>query len=124
MTVRTIAVVGASNDRTRFANKAVRALRAHGMTVYPVHPREAVVEGLSAYRSVEDIPEDLDRVVLYIPPAAGMKVIEEVARKGVKELWISPGANSPELLEKAQALGLEPVVACIILAVGENPAEM
>lgn len=119
-----VAIVGASNDRSKFANKAVRAYQAHGATVYPVHPSEAQVEGLPAYRSVADIPGPVDRVVLYVRPSIGMRVIEEVARKGVKDLWVSPGADSPELLEKARALGLEPVVACSILAVGEDPARL
>ena len=63
----------------------------------------------------------MDRVILYVPPAVGLQVIEEAARKGVRNLWVSPGADSPELLEKARALGLEPVVACSIIAVGASP---
>jgi predicted CoA-binding protein len=71
-----------------------------------------------------DLPETPDRVILYVRPAVGLRVVEEVAQKGVKELWVSPGADSPELLEKARQLGLEPVVACSILAVGEDPARI
>ncbi|MDH7569808.1 MAG: CoA-binding protein [Armatimonadota bacterium] len=124
MIPNSVAVVGASNDRTRYANKAVRAFHARGVRVYPVHPTEEKVEGLPAYRSVLDLPETPDRVILYVRPAVGLRVVEEVAQKGVKELWVSPGADSPELLEKARQLGLEPVVACSILAVGEDPARI
>ena len=88
-----VAIVGASNDRAKYANKAVRAHQARGFVVYPVHPRETEVEGLPAYRSVLDIPGPVDRVILYVPPRVGLAVIEEVARKGVKDLWVSPGAG-------------------------------
>ncbi|NLC59595.1 MAG: CoA-binding protein [Armatimonadetes bacterium] len=117
-----VAIVGASSNRAKYANRAVRAYLARGFTVHPVHPRETEVEGLPTYRSVLEIPGPVDRVVLYVPPAVGLKVIEEVAQKGVKELWVSPGADSPELLARAAALGLEPTVACSLLALGEPPA--
>ncbi|MBI3945030.1 MAG: CoA-binding protein [Armatimonadetes bacterium] len=121
MPALSVAIIGASGDRSRYANKAVRAYRAHGHTVYPVHPRETQVEGLPAYPSVLRIPGPVDRAVLYVRPAVGAQVLAEVAQKGVKELWVSPGAESPELLERARALGLDPVVACSILAMGEDP---
>jgi len=122
--MESVAIVGASNDRAKYGNKAVRAHQAHGIVVYPVHPRETQVEGLTAYPSLLDIPGPVERVILYVPPAVGLQVIEEAARKGVKELWVSPGADSPELLQRAEALGLHPVVACSIIAIGEKPSEL
>ena len=53
---RAIIIVGASSNRSRFANKAVRAYRAIGWTVYPVHPREKEVEGIPCHASVADVP--------------------------------------------------------------------
>jgi hypothetical protein len=54
----------------------------------------------------------LDRVSLYLPPPVGVKILDDIAKKGCQELWVNPGADSPELIEKAQALGLNPIVAC------------
>lgn len=119
-----IAIIGASANREKFGNKAVRAYIEQGYDVYPVHLTEEVIEGLRVYRSVLDIPVALDRVSFYLPPSAGLRVVEEVARKGCKELWLNPGADSPDLYEKAQALGLNPIVACSIVAVGANPDAM
>lgn len=117
----TVAVIGASTNKEKFGNKAVRAFLQQGYDVFPVHPTEQTIEGLSAFRSVLDIPVALDKVSLYVPPAVGMKLVEEIARKGCKELWLNPGADSPELYEKAQTLGLNPIVACSIVGVGVNP---
>lgn len=118
---RTVAVIGASNDRGKFGNKAVRAYLKHGYTVIPINPREATVEGLTAYPSVLAVPGPIDMATMYVPPEVGMQVIEELARKQVAEVWLNPGSESDALIERARALQLNPVVACSIIGVGENP---
>jgi predicted CoA-binding protein len=124
MSKPTVAIVGASNDRAKFGNKAVRAFLEQGYDVYPVHPTEPLVEGLKAYKSVLDIPVPLDKVSLYVQPRVGMQLIADVAKKGCREVWLNPGADSPELYEKALALGLNPIVACSIVGVGADPREL
>jgi len=118
---RIVAVIGASSDRNKFGNKAVRAYSTKGYKVYPVNPYEEIVEGLKSYRSILDIPEEIDCVTVYVPPKVGMTIIEDIAKKGVKELYFNPGAESDELVEKAQKLGLKPILACSILAIGLEP---
>lgn len=118
---RTVAVIGASNDRTKYGNKAVRAYLRNGFKVYPVNPKEETVEGLKAYGSILDIQGEVDRATLYVPPEVGLRIIEEIAQKGVKELYINPGAESDELLDRARMLNLKPILACSILAVGLDP---
>lgn len=117
----TVAVIGASNDRAKFGNKAVRAYVAQGYDVYPVNPRETTVERLRCYPSVLDVPAELDRITVYVPPAVGIKLLDEIAAKGAAEVWFNPGAESDELIARAAKLGLEPIVACSILGVGLNP---
>lgn len=118
---KSVAVIGASNDRSKYGNKAVRAYLLNGFKVYPVNPKEETIEGLKAYKSILEIPEEVDRATLYVPPKVGLKVIEEIAEKGVKELYFNPGSESDELVEKARKLGLNPILACSILAVGLDP---
>ena len=118
---KSVAVIGASNDRTKYGNKAVRAYLRIGYKVYPVNPKGEAVEGLEAYKSILDIQAEVERATLYVPPEVGLKVIEEIAQKGVKELYVNPGAESDELVNKARKLGLNPILACSILAVGLDP---
>ena len=118
---KVVAVIGASSDRAKFGNKAVRAFANQGYTVVPIHPKEETVEGLKAYKSVLDVPGPIDMASMYLAPAIGLTVIEDVAKKGIPEVWLNPGADGPELAERARALGLKTVVACSILGVGENP---
>jgi predicted CoA-binding protein len=109
---QTVAIVGASADKSKFSNKAIHAHLRAGYDVYPVNPKEETIEGLKCYQSVLDIPVALDRVSLYLPPAVGVKVLDDITKKGCRELWVNPGADSPELIQKAETLGLNPIVAC------------
>jgi predicted CoA-binding protein len=121
----TVAVVGASTSRAKFGNKAVRAFRNAGFEVFPIHPTADRVEGLKAYPSLDALPADrLDRVSFYVPPEVGLGLLEQVARKRVGEVWLNPGSDAPEVVERAEALGLNVIQACSILAVGEHPGRL
>jgi predicted CoA-binding protein len=117
-----VAIVGASADRRKYGNKALRAFREQGYTVVPINPHEAEIEGERAYATVLEYPGPIDEATLYVPPEAGMAVMDEIARKGIGLVWLNPGADAPAVVARARALGLRPIVACSILGVGEEPA--
>jgi predicted CoA-binding protein len=116
-----VAIVGASNGPHKYGNKAVRAYLRQGWTVYPVNPTEKTIEGLAAYASIGDLPHGLDRVSLYVPPAIGLTLLPAIKDNAAKELYLNPGAESDELIARAEALGLDPIVACSIVEIGERP---
>ena len=120
----TVAIIGASADRQKYGNKSVRAHLKQGYDVYPVHPTESSIEGLTAYPSLEDVPvEQLDRISVYVPPHVGITLLEQIRDRGAREVWFNPGSESPELLERANSLGLNVIQACSIIAIGESPAD-
>ena len=121
---KVVAVIGASNDRHKFGNRAVRAYRQQGHTVVPINPHEREIEGLKAYASVLDVPGPIDMASFYVQPEVGEQVIGEVARKQIPEVWLNPGAESDALIARATALNLRPIVACSIMAIGQNPYEI
>ena len=118
---KTVAVIGASSDRRKFGNRALRAYIQQGYTVLAINPNEAEVEGIKTYASVLDVPGPIDMATFYVPPEIGEKVIDEVARKGISEVWLNPGAESDALVSRAKALNIRPIEACSIMAIGENP---
>jgi hypothetical protein len=59
---------------------------------------------------------------VYLPPAITLEVLPGIARKGAGEVYLNPGSESEEAVSTARALGLEPILACSIIAVGESPA--
>jgi predicted CoA-binding protein len=118
---KVVAVIGASSDRQKFGNRAVRAYLQQGYTVVPINPHEAEVEGIKAYRSVLDVPGPIDMASFYVHPDIGERVIEEVAQKHIAEVWLNPGAESDALIARARALSIQPIVACSIVAIGKDP---
>ena len=116
-----VAVIGASNNRRKFGNRAVRAFTRQGYTVLPINPHEREVEGLKAYGSVLDVPGPIDMASFYVPPEVGAQIIGDVARKHIAEVWLNPGAESDELIAQARALAIRPIVACSIVAIGRDP---
>jgi len=122
--MKSVAVIGASNDRSKFGNKAVRAYARQGFTVWPVNPKESVVGGLPAFTSIADVPARPQLVSVYLPPAVLLKVLPAIAAKGCDELWLNPGTESPEVLAEAERLGLNVIQACSIVGVGVSPATL
>jgi predicted CoA-binding protein len=125
MSQPTVAIVGASADRSKYGNKSVRAHLEQGYRVFPVNPKGGEIEGLPAYKNLAEIPvARLDRISLYVPPAVGLALIDEIAAKGCDELWLNPGSDSDELAEAARTRGLNPIIACSIVDVGVDPHEL
>ena len=122
--MKTVAVIGASNDRAKFGNKAVRAFRQQDYTVYPVNPKETAIEGLRAYRSICDLPVRPQMVSVYLPPQVLLKILPDIAATGCDELWLNPGTESDDVLAEAGRLGLNVVQACSIVGVGMSPAAL
>src|SRR5918992_6074144 len=118
---KTVAVVGASSDRRKFGNKALRAFRAEGYKVIPINPNERQVEGLPTYASVLDIPEPIDMATVYVQPEIGLRLLAEFEQKKIPEIWINPGAESDELVAEARRRKLNIIQACSIVAIGRSP---
>ena len=119
--MKTIAIIGASADRSKFGNKAVRAFVRQGFTVYPVNPKESEIEGLPAFKSIAEVPVRPNLVSVYLPPPVLLKVLPAIAARGCDELWLNPGTEADEVLVEAERLGLNVIQACSIVAVGVSP---
>lgn len=120
--METVAVVGASRDRHKYGNKAVRGFRHAGYRVVPINPCGGEIEGLQSYPSLRDVPFAIDMASFYVPPEVGVGLVAEVADLGIPTLWLNPGADGPEVVGRARELGLEPVIGCSMIRIGESPA--
>lgn len=118
---KTVAVIGASSDRHKFGNKALRAFEQQGYEVIPINPHETEVEGHRSFASVLDVPGTIDMATVYVQPEVGVAVMEQLAEKGVPEVWLNPGADGQRVIARARALGLNIIQACSIIGIGESP---
>ncbi len=120
---KTVAVIGASKDRHKFGNKALRAFASQGHTVYAINPNEVEVEGHRTYATVLDVPGPIDMATVYVPPEIGVMLLDDLAKKRVGEVWLNPGAEDEAVLARASELGLRTIQACSILGIGESPGD-
>ena len=120
---KTVAVVGASSNRTKFGNKAFRAFRSQGYTVIPINPNEREVEGVPTYPSVLDLPETIDIATVYVQPSVTKRLLAEFEQKQIGEIWVNPGADSEEVAAEARRRKLNIIMACSIIAIGRSPSD-
>jgi predicted CoA-binding protein len=112
-----IAVVGASNDPSKYGNVIVRDLASKGYTVLPVNPREREIAGLPAYPSLAAVPGPIHLVNVVTPPAVTRKVLEEAASLGLPAVWLQDGSYDEAALEAAAKAPFRTVYeACIMVA--------
>ncbi len=107
----------------KFGNKAVRAFQRAGWRVYPVNPHASNVEGLATFASLEDLPERVDVLSIYLPPAVTMTLVDDIADAQPRAVWLNPGADAPEVVEAIEREDLAVVRQCSIVALGFSPAD-
>jgi len=122
--MKTVAIIGASSNREKWGNKAVRAFAQQGYTVYPVNPNELEIEGLKTFANIKDLPVRPQKISVYVPPQRLVALLADIAVRGCDELFLNPGTESEEVLAECKRLGLKAIQACSIIAVGVLPGKL
>lgn len=114
------AVVGASKDRSKYGNKVLRAYQQAGKTVYPVHPKETEIEGLTAYPDLASLPESVDGISIITPPPVTESIVQQAIDAGIEHVWMQPGAESDDAIRAATDAGIRLIAGgpCLLVAVG------
>ncbi|HRC84934.1 MAG TPA: CoA-binding protein [Thermoanaerobaculia bacterium] len=121
--MRTVAILGASSQRSKFGNKSLRAHRQAGWKVLPVNLAGEAVEGEPSWRRLADLPERPERISVYLPPPLTRELLPEIAAAGAREVWFNPGSADPALLAEARALGIPAIDGCSIVDLGLSPSQ-
>ena len=111
------AVVGASTNRDKYGNKVLRCYQQDGRSVVPVHPAERQIEGLDCVSSVSDLPDEVTSISVITPPKITEKVVEQAIAKGITNIWMQPGAESPIAVDLAQKNGINVIAdgSCLLV---------
>jgi hypothetical protein len=94
-----IALIGASNDSSKFGNQIYLDLRNKGYHIVPINPKENEIEGDKAYASIDMMDSLPDIVNFVVPPQITIKVAQKAIDLGITHLWFQPGSESDELEE-------------------------
>lgn len=108
--VRKIAVVGLSSKEERDSNKVARYLLDQGYEVIPVNPGQKEILGLKCYKSLEDIPFDVDMADLFINPKKVSPIVEQAIEKKIPVIWMQLGVVNNEAARKARQAGAKVVM--------------
>jgi predicted CoA-binding protein len=114
------AVAGASTNREKFGNRVLRCYQQHGRTVYGINPRATEIEGAPCVASVSDLPAEVTSISVVTPPAITEQVVAEAIKKGVKNIWMQPGAESEQAVALCQSHGINVIAdgSCILVVLG------
>jgi len=107
-----IAIIGCSPNEQKDSNKVAIYLKNHGYTIIPIYPKEDIILGEKVYRSLSDIPNDIqvDMVDIFRKPSViGTVVTEALLRGDVKYIWTQLGLVNNEAAAKARDAGLKVV---------------
>lgn len=111
-----IAVVGATNNTSKYGSVIYRDLKRKGYRVYAVNPKRSEVHGDPVYDSLSDLPEPPDIVNLVVPGSVGLEVARQARGLGYMNIWVQPGADSPELIAYLQEQEFDYLAdACIMV---------
>jgi predicted CoA-binding protein len=115
-----IAVVGASNDPSKYGNIIAKNLLRHGYEVFPVNLRETTIAGLRAYRTLADVPKPVDIVDVVTPPDDTRVILKDAAAAGCGLVWLQPGSFDDAVLEEAAAAPFKTVHDACIMVVSRH----
>lgn len=87
-------VVGASNNRNKYGNKVLRVYLQNHKNVYPINPKEKVIEGIAVLPDIKSLPADVKSISIITPPPITEQIVRQAITKGIKNIWMQPGAES------------------------------
>ncbi len=113
-------VVGASPKREKYGNKVLRCYLMNGRKAIPVNPVHTEIEGLSCAASVTDLPAEVQSLSIITPPQVTEKAVTAAIAKGIKNIWMQPGAESPAAVEACQKAGINVIAdgSCLLVVLG------
>ncbi len=114
MELKKWAVVGVKQDEDQYAYKIYQILKENGYTVYPVNPKADQIDGDKCYPKVSDIPGPVDVVDMVVNPLTGRKLLDSIAEKNIKYLWLQPGSHDEGFIKELEERGFIYVRDCIL----------
>ena len=108
--VKVIAMLGLSPDESKASNMVAKFMQARGYKIVPVYPKEDTILGEKVYRSLAEIPFEIDMVDIFRKPAAFNAIADAaIARGDVKVFWGQLGLVNNEAAQKAKDAGMKVV---------------
>jgi predicted CoA-binding protein len=111
------AVAGASTNRAKYGNKVLRCLQQDKRTVIPINNRADTIEGLKCVATVLDLPTNVESLSIITPPKITEQVVHQAIEKGIKNIWMQPGAESALAVQQCRDNGINIIAdgSCLLV---------
>jgi uncharacterized protein len=93
-----IALVGATNDKTKYGNIIYIDLKQKNLLVFPINPKATTIEGDKSFPDIESLGFKPEIINFVIPPKLALEMIQKLVEKDYDNFWLQPGAESDEIL--------------------------
>jgi predicted CoA-binding protein len=113
--MKTVAVLGASNKKERYSRIAQEILIEKGYDVVPISIRGENILGLKSYKSIDDVPQKIDTLTVYVSPKNIVRYVDEIIRSDIRRVIFNPGTESDSIKKQLQESGKLVVEACTIV---------
>src|SRR5512146_1046551 len=113
-------VVGASASRYKFGNKVLRCYLQKGYHAIPVNPAEREIEGVPCVAGITDLPPEVKSISMITPPAVTEQLVPLAIEKGIANIWMQPGAESPAAVKLCRENNINVIAdgTCILVVLG------
>lgn len=103
---RKFAIAGASRNLKKFGGSIFKELKDNGFELYPINPNADEIQGVKCYKSVEDLPSDVDHLFIVTPKYETEIVARAAIKKGIQMIWIQQNSETPEAVKTIEEAGI------------------
>lgn len=113
-------VAGASSNRQKYGNRVLRCYQQNGRKAIPVNLSEAEIEGVACVKSVAGLPAEVKSLSMITPPAVTEQLVEQAIARGIENIWMQPGAESPAAVARCRESGINVIAdgSCLLVVLG------
>ena len=119
---RNLAIVGISRNSRKFGNTIFNGLKSKGYNVIPVNPNLEIYDNQKCYPDLSSIKEQIDGVVVVVPPKKSEAIVREASSLGIHRIWLQQGASSKEIVKYCEENGINVIHGYCIFMFAE-PSE-
>jgi predicted CoA-binding protein len=120
LAAKAFGVAGASTNRDKYGNKVLRCYLQNGRKAVPINPRAEIIEGQPCVASVAELPDEVTSLSVITPPKITEQIVEEAIARGIENIWMQPGAQSPQAVARCEKAGINVIAdgSCLLVVLG------
>jgi predicted CoA-binding protein len=120
LAAKAFGVAGASTNRDKYGNKVLRCYLQNGRKAVPINPRADIIEGQPCVASIAELPDEVTSLSVITPPKITEQIVEEAIARGIENIWMQPGAQSPQAVARCEKAGINVIAdgSCLLVVLG------